>query len=179
MSLAVIALTTGCFKSDQVEEVAFRVDVNTLDEIFTDREAGFRLAIPKGLSAVNPTSLKIFPNNKLFGDDVVAFYLDTLAKFSVFVKTISAEAMPANLADNFDSDKTWNSVQRSSFKHNDIDLSQVVLENRDVINFKLFFELNGQYREINYLVDRSRYPDFVKNIESSIGSLSQLNQFSQ
>lgn len=175
LSLAVVIsllFASGCYRSDQPDVMTFRVDANQLDAVFTDSRAGFRLGIPKGLSSISVSALGSVSENDLVGDSVLVLYLDSATEFSMLVKAISA-------VPNFqDEEKRWNSVTESSFKSNGITIKQVVLENADVVNFKLFFELNGQRREIDYLAQRLVFADCVTRIESSIGSLSPVKNFS-
>lgn len=67
----------------------------------------------------------------------------------------------------------WQDVRKGTFRHNDLQFTQYLLQGPRWISFRLFAEAADQSLRFDYFVRREIYGKEIKNIESSIGSINQ------
>jgi len=71
----------------------------------------------------------------------------------------------------FNKDSIWNAIQPSSFKYNSRSFFQLVLQNAELIIFKIFIYSNREVYELDYVIPRTEIVNYVQSVESSIGSI--------
>jgi hypothetical protein len=181
VSIAFISCGSSDKKLDD-DQVYFNVDPAQLNLTYNDNQALFSFKLPKGLTELN--SISNLSDSELEYDSLVlAVYFDSATQAAVIVKSIpqyqsfltEVTRSPDSL---FNLNGQWATINSTTFKHHRLLIQQVLLENNDVINLKLFFENNQEGREVEFLVHRNAYADIVRSIESSIGSISVTNKSS-
>jgi len=66
----------------------------------------------------------------------------------------------------------WQKVQLNIFNYNKISFHQVMLQNNQMVCFKLIGDKGyDDYFQIDYLISLKDYSTLIKSIESSIGSI--------
>lgn len=74
----------------------------------------------------------------------------------------------------YNSDSTWNSFMSDSFTYKSLAVQQIVLQNPQLVVFKLFVGNQPGILELNYVVKTGASPETMKSVESSIGSVYTL-----
>lgn len=68
------------------------------------------------------------------------------------------------------------SLKYGEFTYNGFDIKQFLLQNPSFINFKLFFVKRGRQNFLlEYILPLKVYAEKIRIIESSIGSLTKIN----
>ena len=63
-------------------------------------------------------------------------------------------------------------INKASYKIGDLPVEQFLITTDSKVNFKIIFQTHDWSTiQIDYAVARSVYPEFIKRIESSIGSI--------
>lgn len=74
----------------------------------------------------------------------------------------------------YNSDSTWSSVMSDSFIYKSLAMQQIVLQNPQLVVFKIFIRNQPGILELNYVVKTGASPETMKSVESSIGSVYSL-----
>lgn len=72
----------------------------------------------------------------------------------------------------YNKDSTWIDIQSSNFEYKSYTINQIVFQNADLVVFKLFIHSLSELYELDYIVPRAELNNFVKSVESSIGSIN-------
>jgi len=83
------------------------------------------------------------------------------------IKQFTNEQNPDSVQDSL-----WTNVQTSVFKYKTYELIQIVSQNSEMINFKLYAHRLSELYELDYIIPRSEINSNMQCIESSIGSLN-------
>jgi hypothetical protein len=67
----------------------------------------------------------------------------------------------------------WQDVRKGTFRHNDVQFTQYLLQGPRWISFRLFARTGDTSVRFDYFVRREIYGKEIKNVESSIGSITQ------
>lgn len=67
----------------------------------------------------------------------------------------------------------WQDVRKGTFRHNDLQFTQYLLQGPRWISFRLFAKTGDTSVRFDYFVRREIYGKEIKNVESSIGSITQ------
>ncbi len=71
------------------------------------------------------------------------------------------------------SNAPWQDVRKGTFRHNDLHFTQYLLQGPRWISFRLFARTGDTSLRFDYFVRREIYGKEIKNVESSIGSITQ------
>jgi hypothetical protein len=69
-------------------------------------------------------------------------------------------------------DTIWTNVQSSVFKYKSFEIIQFVLQNSELIIFKLFTHRSSELYELDYIIPRNEINKYLQSVESSIGSMN-------
>lgn len=182
----VLLTLLSCSGSEKSAELAsdLKFDVNPLllDEDFSDSLTGMRLKIPLGwenLSTSKSESLKSkFEVHLQQDSSIVAIYIDTLNQASLIISRKyqwddSDLKRMYNTPDSvFNEAKQWDPIMKSDFMLNGLSVHQFLLQNKELVNFKLICGKGmGRKFQIDYVIGRATYLKQVKKVESSIGTI--------
>jgi len=68
----------------------------------------------------------------------------------------------------------WQDVRKGHFEHQGLSFTQYLLQNSQWVSFRLFVGPSRPVVRFDYFVSRRIYPDEIRKIESSIGSIRHL-----
>lgn len=74
----------------------------------------------------------------------------------------------------YNSDAAWISVMTDRFTYKNFPIRQIVLQNPQIVVFKIFISHKPGILELNYVVKTGASPETMKSVESSIGSVYSL-----
>lgn len=188
MKVVLVRLVTGALVSamllscapkesaDGEDTIFFAVDEALLGEKYVDSVDGFSVGIPEGLHASDMATLL---GDKQLTDSVLAFFMDSAKTATYAVRVLPFDSLEvARILEKPDStlnpQKIWASVAANTFVWNKLLIHQVMSQNSDVVNFRLLLKPAERYIEINFTIQRSVYPQYLKKIESSFGSLHKI-----
>ncbi|UCH15341.1 MAG: hypothetical protein JSV22_05080 [Bacteroidales bacterium] len=182
---------TGCNlkqeSNNALIEAKFNIDDNLLDTIpFID--SSLYLSIQKPIKWTNldsgfETTIKssLLTNDYKDANLTGGFFNRQDSSFMVILDISSVDSMGfSNLRNNYteilNKNNFWNNIQFQEFKHGCYRIEQYVLQNEQILNFKLIcYEIGLERRqpkfEILYILNRKKIEENIKSIESSIGSL--------
>lgn len=164
----------------QNPEMEFRINSNLLG--LHEQNTGLKIdyQVPFGFTKVSETSFPQHYQNMLgqHGENIIisAIYQDTTsASFMILSKVSEKRWMQYNdYTDNtLASPLTleWNYVNATTFKYNKFDVQQWLLQDIEWVNFRLLFNKNNSFFQVDYLIPTVKYDQEVARIiESSIGS---------
>ena len=169
----------GCYNPTDDNEVEFKIDRTLLaDSSFFYK--GLQLFPPKNWIK---SDLGILPSGNipesLASSIIATFQSDTSQCFMII--TLLPE-MPVSLPDSmlanpgkfFNKDSTWMAIQPSQFNYHSFICRQFVLQNSDIVVFKLLLTRDSKNFELDYIVPRNYIPILAKSVESSIGSIQYI-----
>jgi hypothetical protein len=157
------------------------VEEKLLAEEFRDTSSGVRLRVPVGwypVQYLTNDSLKRKFTSILIHDTLVqAIYVDTVNQASLICTRVNAQLEELKRAftnpdSAYNSNKQWNSVLKSNFMLNGISVNQFLLQNNELVNFRLVCidGLKNKF-QIDYIMSRNAYLIQIKKVESSIGTI--------
>ena len=173
----------SCKEKKVENSLGFNIDNSLLKSEFVDSLAGINLRAPLGwddLSNDKNKKLKYRLNLDFKkGADIKAFYIDTVNQACLIVSNLNllTDRDIKHIFNNPDSsynlDKKWEQIMKSEYILNGLDVTQFLLQNAQIINFKLILR-NGDNKiyQVDYLSGREMYLKNVKKIESSIGTIN-------
>ena len=174
-------------------EAVFNVDSSLLkDELFFDSALNISLKIPRNWSKMNAEFEKLVNSNLLINDYKKAQlrlgYLnekDSSIMVLLDVTNIDGSAY-ADLKNNYreilNRDQMWSDIQFQEFDYNSFRIEQYVLQNEHILSFKLVCYENEALDsllpkvEVQYIINRKNLNDNIKSVESSIGTINQINK---
>jgi hypothetical protein len=172
-------LLVGCRQSDKrVVEAEFNVNKSILSDSAFVSNSGFSIYPP-----LNWRKTESY-NNEL--EKGIMYRLDNKL-LSVFKSDSSdcaliiselpesnfellKELQKSNSFSNHDS--AWTNVQSSIFRYRTYEIIQIVSQNSEMINFKLFTHRLKELYELDYIIPRAEINLKIQSVESSIGSIN-------
>jgi hypothetical protein len=169
---------------EKKSDLQFTVNPELLGYVYTDTVSRFSVGIPKGwipLTALDSTIQLKFMNV----EDSIALeriFLDSLQQGGSVLITSLAETdsvmfgkVYKNPDSAFNQQKIWQQILKSTFYHNGLFIRQYLLQNNDLVTFRLVITKGLRFPvQIDYVLSRNTYMQHVKKIESSIGSINSL-----
>jgi len=187
LSGLVLVCLFSCGSKSQQDSVQFNIDKSLLSESLKIDSLGFTFAPPVGWTidsskAVDQTLHK-FQNKELNSYSISIkniFYDSTSANFcsiSVIQSDDSADLnyFVKNFYDILTSQIKSEDIKQARFFKEGLEITQFLIMNEKSVIFKLYFQpINTYIIQIDYAIDRSIYPNYIKKIESSIGSITTI-----
>jgi hypothetical protein len=169
---------------EKKSDLQFTVNPELLGNVYTDSISGFTVSIPKGwlpLTVFDSTIQSKFMDV----EDSIALgriFLDSLQQGGSVLITSLAETdsvmfgkVYQNPDSAFNQQKIWQQILKSAFYHNGLYIRQYLLQNNDLVTFRLVITEGLRFPvQIDYVLGRNTYMQHVKKIESSIGSINSL-----
>lgn len=186
MYLLLISLFS-CNSKSQDDSIQFNVDESLLEEKQAIDSLSFSFSPPIGwlsdpAKVVNLSRQKFtYEELNTYSIDIKDFFRDSsstnFCSLSIIQSTgtadleyfvynynlmLSGQLLPENL-------------KQTSFNRSGLNIFQFLIMTDSIIYFKLFFQTSEKYFiQLDYAIDRSIYPSYIKKIESSIGSITNL-----
>lgn len=188
-----IIVFIGCDKNDkpseQVPELVFNVDKNLVEENSTNNLLRFSINSPKNWLKVTNENLEevriaveeLFSFEEIFIYKLSSMYLNEESSSMMLVgEFLKSDTLDFNSTIKFyeiELKKNNRSEITSTLFYKDkILISQLLIRAENKINFRLFFENeNKKMIQVDYISMEKQYPNEIKPIESSIGSIQLLN----
>jgi hypothetical protein len=174
----------GCapgLSNDNDHEMTFHVDASLLSTIpYLSESSGIGLYPPAGwISADSSHLLPEGVSEKLFSEMKAVYYSpETESILLIQDFPVADTALVKRIAENptawYNSDSTWTSMMSDTFKYKGFNIQQFVLQNAQLVVFKLFVHNQPGIIELNYVVQPGVGPETMKSVESSIGSIYSL-----
>lgn len=191
----VISFLVGCAENKEkisTSDIEFNVNKNLLSEEISDSTLGIIFSIPKNVERLEGKNLEAFHsqiNNEIdpatgvkYSLQYIFFNDSTRSLFSVINVTLLDSLIP-----KYDRQKVFNDFLISSidtnktktatFTKDEIKIYQYLTQHNDIISFKLtFLTSNYDLLQFDYISRKENYPNEIKAIESSIGSIKLINK---
>ncbi len=186
LSIPVVFDCSNKKPENKKEQILFNVEQSLLDSIYTNSELEITFSPPKNW---NPISIELMEsiaaNTEILSDSI------RIKLQKVFMnKDISAFCFVSKLEGNYPNPKlienyiqvikkknAGKSINKASFDHHNFKIEQLMIFDRENINLKLIVRSQEQKNFLlDYIIPMKFYEDNLRVIESSIGSLSQINR---
>lgn len=170
-----------------IPEMEFAVDKTLLGDVFRDSALQVEFHPPARW-------IKADPRTK----EMMAVVIDSLNPYPLRIKEVFYDSTSQSMAllsdlsgarvetrdkiigdyeQVFNAGKMWNDVKMATFRFNDLTTDQLLLQNQQMVNFKLIFFKNRDIPfQVDYIVPRQTYAEKVRYIESSIGSIRRIKK---
>jgi hypothetical protein len=170
----------SCHRSDKnIVEAEFTVNKSLLSDSSFISKTGFSVYPPKDWLKAESYNTEL--QNKIqsrLENKLLAIYKHDSTNCTLIIselpeanyKLIKQFSEKHNL--NLEGDSVWTNVQSSVFRYKTYEVIQIVSQNTEMINFKLYTHRLSELYELDYVIPRNEIPTKVKSIESSIGSLN-------
>lgn len=181
LALAFVAmLGVSCGNQQPTDNtISFRVNQELLSEtVFSTKDELLRLQPPQNWVQLNSNDTVYMVFAEVMQHKLAAVFLDAKTEASLLISEVSADEMLAmeQVFENpdlyYNSNNNWLSVQHGDFNYNSYQINQIVLQNQDIVIYKLFASRMGKTYEINYSVPRAYAEQILRAVESSIGSIN-------
>jgi hypothetical protein len=173
-----IVIFQACTPKNANDQMNFQVDPSLLAEYpYLATKDGMGLYPPKEWKWHDTTS-------SLFKQLQVANKANIMALYSpeaedAMLMINETQGMDASLlleivgnpAAYYNQDSIWNAVMHDRFQYKEFDINQIILQNDQLVIFKLFVQFNSKLMELNYMLPSDASPQTMKSVESSIGSI--------
>lgn len=194
-SLVILALMVfSCRQTGnqpEVVEARFNVDQELLESApITDKDVSFKMQYPQGWERMEESFSNQLAEHILAGpyasarivsgavhpvDSSMLLVLDVSQMDSTFFAELKQDYETI-----FNQDQLWMDVQLESFTHNCFIVDQYVLQNEQIVQFRLQCrrkDSNTQQPELEvyFFLNRLHIHNNIKSVESSIGTLNCLN----
>ena len=136
--------------------------------------------VPAGFSKLSDTTFpdrnKNIPSQKEEGITISAVYQDTTTGALMILSQVNEDQWEQyhGFVDNTSASPLaleWNHVNATTFTYNKFDVQQWLLQDLEWVNFKLLFNKNASFFQVDYFVPTLKYDkEIARIIESSIGS---------
>ena len=183
----IIFCQLSCSSKNQQDSIQFNVDNSLLEAVYFSDSLNFSFAPPIGFLAnpLKPINKKIqkFQDEKLssyFLSIKEIFYDSSSTNFCSISFVQSTDKLDLNyFTNNFNSllAKQFipENIKHGRFSKDGVDINQFLIMTDTIVFFKLFLKPTNSYIiQLDYAIDRSIYPNYIKRIESSIGSISTI-----
>lgn len=191
VSVVFVFLVLSCDQSKNktgLQELTFNVNVNLLNPEIADSVLGITYNPPLGWNQVDSVSflkignlfqsqntiLKDYNIRNIYRDDstfsmLIVADLSGISDSSLNRKIQQISSMQRDTTQKL-------SLKYGEFTYNGFDIKQFLLQNPSFINFKLFFVKRGRQNFLlEYILPLKVYAEKIRIIESSIGSLTKIN----
>jgi hypothetical protein len=180
-----IFLHCGGGSGNETGQIYFEVNDSLLAPCYHDTVHNFVLCPPKDCKAVPESDLAeakkqielVHDANKLFSYELLRFFADTLSGAVCSITRISYSLENKEEFTNvyysaLNEKYPRGRINKASYKIGDLPVEQFLITTDSKVNFKIIFQTHDWSTiQIDYAVARSVYPEFIKRIESSIGSI--------
>ncbi len=185
LSAAIILGLLSCNSKSQEETVQFNVDKNLLAAEYDIDSLYFAFAPPKGWLADTIAHLNK-ETQRFSTKELDTYYLNIMEIFHDSSSNSFCSVSLIQSSDSFDKDhflENFSTLVSKQFSAEDIkkglfwvgelQITQYLVMTNAIVIFKLFFQTtNNNMLQIDYAIDRKIYANYIKKIESSIGSIS-------
>ena len=174
--------------SEKTEELTFEVDSTKLELTSYNQDLGIQFNAPKGWTPISHTIFEQFSKR-----DTVVFIENSDIKIqpkSIFFNEAHKTLLYISQLQKLE-DSTWvekykgliqtkfSPVKVGDFLKDDILFTQFLIQDKHLVTFKLlFFNLNNQLIQFDYIIPKDTYLSEIKAIESSIGSIKLIELLS-
>jgi hypothetical protein len=181
---ALLSASIGCAPGHSTHNdhvMSFHVDSSLLSALpYLSESSGIGIYPPAGWLSADSSHL--FPqgiNEQLYREMKAVFYSPEtecmlLIQDFPLADTTLVKQITENPAAWYNADSTWTSVMSDTFTYKGFNIQQFVLQNPQLVVFKLFVLSQPGITELNYLVQPGVGPETMKSVESSIGSIYSL-----
>lgn len=180
----------GCSetKTTNTDDIFFAVDRTLLNPAYIDSTLGISFCPPKGWNPLQDSTLKAARSrleNSTTNDDSLSFQL--IQFFTNLEKSAFCSLTEVGSADSSETlisiAETYKTSLKSKFPNLEIRQGSFTTRGLNVVQFliqleeKILFKLiallpNKKIVQLDYAIARTIYPNFIKHIESSIGSIN-------
>lgn len=173
-----IVIIQACATKTENNQMNFQVDTSLLAEFpYKATKDGIGVYPPKEWKRHDATSLLFKQLQETNHATIVALYAPESEDAMLMVN--ETQGMDASLLTEitgnpsayYNQDSIWNAVMHDNFRYKDFDINQIILQNDQLVIFKLFVQQNSRLLELNYMLPAGASPQTMKSVESSIGSL--------
>ncbi len=179
LTFSVIVIASCGHQQPSDNTISFRINEELLsDSVFSSRDEILRLQPPIDWERLSSGDSIYEVFAEVMQDKLDAVFVDAKTQASLIISEVSADEMLAmekvfkNPDIYYNSNNKWLSVQHGDFKYNSYQINQIVLQNHDIVIYKLFTSRMGKTYEINYSVPRAYAEEILRAVESSIGSIN-------
>lgn len=175
----------SCSSKTQEDSIQFSIDKNLLENSIAIDSLNFSFSPPLGWLADSSK----FLNHTIqkYQDEEIStysihinevFYDSSLTSFCSVSLIHSTDSLDINyFTDQFNfillKQLSPENVKKARFTSNGMEIIQFLIMTETKVLFKLFFQPTNKYiLQLDYAIDRSIYPNYIKKIESSIGSIT-------
>lgn len=176
----IIIILAACKETrKQLPEMQFVINHDLLQEPVKDDKLAMGFCPPLQwniLSDSMQTVMKAaFAGKKSVQIEPREIFADSSYKNILFVCSLGEnEKLDSLYHESFMNDtNTWTQREKMDYYHNEYVVSQYLLQNQGMVNYKLVFSKDNQYLfQMDYIVQRPINEATLKAIESSIGTVS-------
>jgi hypothetical protein len=177
--IALIFLFSCQQANKKITEAEFSINKLLLSDSSFKSNKGFFISPPKrwfktgSYDSVLRAKTSIRSDNKL-----LAIYKSDTADCALIITelpeaTFSVVRGSLNKTDSYPGkDTIWTNVQSSIFKYKSFEIIQFVLQNSELVVFKLFAHRSSELYEMDYIIPRNEINKYLQSVESSIGSIN-------
>ena len=177
----------GCESKGQEDSVQFNVDENLLAEHLQIDSLGFSFAPPVAWSddkakeidhAQHKFQKKELSSYSISIKDI--FYDNSSVNFCSISAIQSTDSLSLgyfvkNFYDILSQQIKPEDLKQAHFTKEGLEITQFLIMSDSRVMFKIYFQPTDKYIiQIDYAIDRSIYPNYIKKIESSIGSITTI-----
>ena len=177
----------SCNSKSQEDSLKFDIDYNSLGEKYSSDSLNLTFFLPAGWnidkSKPLPGQTQKFPGTELdsYSLKIKEIFYDSLSSSFCSVSKIQANdsLKIKSLLNSYETIFTRQfgseNVKRGHFSIGEMEINQFLLMTNTYVLFKLNFMTDKNFiLQLDYAIDRSIYPGYIKKIESSIGSIATL-----
>ena len=175
----------SCSSKTQEDSIQFNVDKNLLENSFSVDSLNFSFSAPLGWladsSKVLNHTIQKYQNEEISSYSIhinEIFYDSSSSSFCSISLIQSTDSLDINyFTDRFNflllQQFSPDNLKKGRFTSNGMEIIQFLIMTESKVLFKLFFQPTNKYiLQLDYAIDRSIYPNYIKKIESSIGSIT-------
>lgn len=177
----------SCGSNSQQDSIQFKVDYDLLENTHLIDTLNFSFAPPIGWRS-DPAK-PINKQTQLFQDEKLSSYFVNIK--DVFYDSLSTNFCSISLVQSKDvldlnyftqTFKTMlakqfspENLKQGKFSKSEMEINQFLIMTETIVFFKLFLQpTNKHIIQLDYAIDRNIYPNYIKKIESSIGSITTI-----
>jgi hypothetical protein len=187
LPVLLILCLLSCGSKSQQDSVQFNIDKNLLAKRIQIDSLGFSFAPPVGwaddASKGIDQSLHKFQNEELssYAISIKDIFYDSTSTNFCSISVIQSADSPdlsyfvKNFYNILSSQIKPEDLKQAHFSKEGLEITQFLIMSDSRVMFKLCFQPANTYIiQIDYAIDRSIYPNYIKKIESSIGSITTI-----
>ena len=177
--LSILACDNG---NNQIfEKINFKVNNQILTKNYNFDNRSFNMKFPQNVSLINDSVLHQLKTN-IDNDTSGIFQLNFLSAFqseiglSILLCKIKGGSNFFNTLDNqyinslklvFETEE----IHVGQYLHNNIKFKQYTIIAQELVLIKLFFSVNNNFYQLDYMIPKNLYKELLEQLESSIGSI--------